>query len=93
MSYRGSIWQCMTYMADAFKTTKAEFLNLVCHPDSKYYSVETDNQIVNSAVEAPPGKNRLTMRVTLKELQHICDHPQKDLLKGGDNVTPPNDRN
>lgn len=90
MAYRGSIWQCMTYMAQTFKTRKYEFLNLVCHPVSKYYTVETDDQIVDSVSEISTGENRLTMRVTPRELQHICDHPQRDLLKGDGNGTPPN---
>jgi len=77
----------MTYMAQTFKVSKVEFLNLVCHPDAKYYTVETDDQILDSAVEAPPGKNRLTMRVTYTELKHIADHPQRDLLKDGNGVT------
>ena len=78
--YRASLKKCLEMMAYQFRLSNYDSLAITSHPISKYYSLKTDQELLDWIQDPQSAHGHILCHLTPGELNQLTTTTQTDLF-------------
>lgn len=81
MSQRGSLRQCIIYIAEQLDKGHYEFFGILHNPKGKYYTALSPTELEDKPINNENEHMRLVFLGTKKELATFCKYEQREIFE------------
>lgn len=91
MKNRGSLRDCILYVAEQLSQGHYTFFGIMHNPKGKYYTAMTPTELEDKPINNENSHLRLVFLGTKKELATFCKYEQRELFREHVDVEPSED--